>query len=272
MDDAKAHQQAAAAGGKGRGRVGVVLPGDNRQRVADTTLPPSRWIGQLETDWPNGDVGVGTATLIGTRHLLTCAHNFYDTEKKQSCRAARFRPGANRAANGNALVPYGTYNVKTMHVPEDYRTNGGPPPPAWGITYDDITLYVSDYAVAELDRDVADPPGASMLAPNWPGDAHVNGLGCRINGYSGDRDATGHTQYTRTGNVRLSDDASLVTYQMSTYEGDSGSGVFYQPAGVQYWTIIAVHVTGVPDTGNQDGLNFGPSMSGDALSWVQARL
>jgi len=257
---------------KGRGRVGVVLPGDNRQRVANTKLTPNLWIGQLETDWPNGDVGVGTATLIGTRHLLTCGHNFYDTEKKKWCTQARFRPGANRSATGNPEVPYGTYKVKNWYVPEDYVNDGGPPPPAWGITYDEITEYLSDYAVAVLERDVDDPPGPSLMGPNWPGDSKVNGLACRINGYSGDKDQTGHTQYTRTGNVKLSDDASFVTYQMSTYEGDSGSGVFYQPLGVAYWTIIAVHVTGVPDTGSNDGLNFGPSMSGAALSWVQERL
>lgn len=258
---------------KGSGRVGVVLPGDNRVRVPDTKVTPSRWIGQLETDWRNGDVGIGTATLIGSRHLLTCGHNFYDTKKKEYCTAARFRPGANRSATGNAETPYGTYKVQTWHVPEDYVLNGGPPPPAWGITFDDITDYASDYAVAVLDRD-ADPPGESLMAPSWPGDNKVNGLACRINGYSGDKDQSGHTQYTRTGNVKLSDDATFVVYRISTYEGDSGSGVFYQPPGVNYWTIVAVHVTGVPDSGpgQNDGLNFGPSMSGAALRWVQERL
>jgi V8-like Glu-specific endopeptidase len=276
MNDAVAYRRGAQAERESgeRTEVGVPLPGDNRQRVADTTVAPSRWIGQLEADWPDGSQSVGTATLIHGQYLLTCAHNFYDTARSWHCLAARFRPGLNRSADGGIIEPYGAYRVRSWDVPEDYVRDGGPPPPWWGIRRADITRYLSDYAVGMLGRPVADPPGESMLDPGWPGDAVVEGLNCRINGYSGDLDPSAKAQCTRTGNVHLSTDAEFISYRMSTYNGDSGAGVFYQPPGRNYWTIIAVHVTGVPDSrpGANDGLNFGPSMSGTALDWVRSRL
>jgi V8-like Glu-specific endopeptidase len=111
-----------------------------------------------------------------------------------------------------------------------------------------------------------------MFQVAWPGDQHVNGLACRINGYSGDLDPTGCTQYTRHGPVQLSNTREFVSYQMSTYAGDSGAPVYHQPANRPWWNIIAVHVTGVPDTGQNDGLNFGPALSGAALDWVTQRI
>ncbi len=252
--------------------VGVPLPGDNRVRVGDTTQPPSKWVGQVECTWPDNSTSTGSATLLGTRYLLSCAHNFYDTTNRVYCRSARFRPGLNRSAGGVLQEPFGSYNLDRWEVPEEYVRNGGPRPPAGGIPRRDITLYLHDYAVARLDRFVREDLGESMFQVAWPGDQHVNGLACRINGYSGDLDPTGCTQYTRHGQVQLSNTREFVSYQMSTYSGDSGAPVYHQPAQRPWWNIIAVHVTGVPDTGQNDGLNFGPALSGAALDWVTRRI
>ncbi|HEY1621507.1 MAG TPA: hypothetical protein VGG25_28035 [Streptosporangiaceae bacterium] len=253
-------------------RVGVPLPGDNRVRVGDTTQQPSKWVGQLECTWPDNSTSTGTATLIGTRYLLTCAHNFYDTRNRTYCRSARFRPGLNRGGGGALQTPFGSYDLDRWEVPEEYVRNGGPPPPVGGIPRRDITLYLHDYAIARLDRFVRDDLGESMFQVAWPGDGQINALACRINGYSGDLDPTGCTQYTRHGGVRLSDSHEFVSYQMSTYHGDSGAPVYYQPLARPFWNVIAVHVTGVPDTGQNDGLNFGPALSGAALDWIVRRI
>lgn len=252
--------------------VGVPLPGDNRVRVADSTQPPSKWVGQLVCSWPDGNETVGTATLIGGRYVLTCAHNFYDTENDVYCRSSTFRPGLNRSSTGGLQAPFGHYALDAWDVPENYRLHGGPPPPVDGIELADITEYLYDYAVGRLDRFVRDDLGESLFQPFWPGDAAVHGLNCRINGYSGDLDQTACTQYTRSGPVALSNTAEFVAYRMSTYHGDSGAPVYYQPLGRNYWNIIAVHVTGVEDTGIGDGLNFGPALSGATLEWIRARV
>lgn len=251
--------------------VGIVLPGDNRQRVANTTVNPARWVGQILSTWPDGAVTAGTATLIGERYVLTCAHNFFDTTTGRYCTSARFGPGFNRSAAGAPEEPFGTYDLDRFEVPEEYRLHGGPPPPVGGIPQADMTSYLHDYAVGRLDRFVRDDLGESAMAPAWPGENTVNGLACRINGYSGDLDPTAHTQYTRNGNVALTNDHDFVIYTMSTFHGDSGAPVYYQPPGRPFWSIIGVHVTGVPAAIPANGRNFAPALSGDRLNWILER-
>lgn len=247
----------------GPSAVGVVLPGDNRQRVANSTQPPFRWIGQLESTWPDGDIGIGTAVLLDDVHLLTCAHNLIDRRKQTSARQAMFTPGCNRDAAGNLVTPYPAIAVSRFQAPRQYWEAGGPPPPPGGIPLREITKYLYDFAVCRLAGAVPDPPGTSGFTapPLDPGLFPI--VGGRIAGYSGDLDRTGSTMFSRTGQVNLSADEDFVSYRMSTYEGDSGAPVFYQPPGRPYWSIVAVHVTGAGDSapGAQDGLNVGPAIN-----------
>jgi V8-like Glu-specific endopeptidase len=247
--------------------VGVVLPGDNRAAVHNTTVPPSCWVGSLVTSWPGDDRRRGTATLIDNRHLLTCGHNLYDTSLEVGALQAVFVPGLTRTSTGQVFRPYPPRQVLRWKVSDDYRSNGGPPPGPDGIAPGDITRYLSDYAVARLDEEISTPPGESMMAYSWPGTNVVEGQVCTILGYSGDLDPTGSTQYTRTGPVHVDNTEEFVTYQMSTYPGDSGAPVFYQPQGRHYWTIVAVHVSGVPPTPGAPGtgLNFGPALPPSVL-------
>jgi V8-like Glu-specific endopeptidase len=247
--------------------VGVVLPGDNRVRVGDTTAQPSCWVGSLVTSWPDDSTGYGTATLIDDRHLLTCGHNFYNTSTGLSALQAVFIPALTRAGNGQLVRPYAARRVLRWQVSEDYRSNGGPPPGADGISPGSMTRYLSDYAVARLGAVITTPPGDSMMAYGWPGASVVEGQACTILGYSGDLDPTASTQYTRAGAVHVDQAEEFVTYQMSTYHGDSGAPVFYQPPGRPYWTIVAVHVSGVqPIPGAPGtGLNFGPALNTSVL-------
>jgi V8-like Glu-specific endopeptidase len=256
-------------------KVGVVLPPDTRQRVAVATNQPACWIGQLESTWPNSPTSTGTATLLDDRHLLTCAHNFYDTALRTYCTSAVFKPAFNRSATGALLpLPYGAYQVLRMAVAAEYVTSGGPRPPANGIAERDITRYLHDYAVARLGRAISDPPGDSMFALGWPGAGPVGQAQCTINGYSGDLDPTGCTQYTRTGAVTVNQEEEFVLYRMSTFDGDSGAPVFYQQQGRNFWTIAAVHVTGVLDSppGAGNGRNFGPAMNDGIIGEIQQML
>jgi V8-like Glu-specific endopeptidase len=247
--------------------VGVVLAGDNRALVGNTTVQPSCWVGSLVTSWPGDITGYGTATLIEDRYLLTCGHNFYDTSTGLSALQAVFIPALTRTGTGQLFRPYAPRQVLRWKVSDDYRSNGGPPPRPDGIAPGDITRYLSDYAVARLGEEISTPPGESMMAYGWPGTTVVQGQACTILGYSGDLDPTSCTQYTRTGQVHVDQSEEFVTYQMSTANGDSGAPVFYQPPGRPYWTIVAVHVSGVqPAPGVPGtGLNFGPALNPTVL-------
>jgi V8-like Glu-specific endopeptidase len=60
---------------------------------------------------------------------------------------------------------------------------------------------------------------------------------------------------------------------MSTYHGDTGAPVFYQPPARHFWRIVAVHVTGVPSTlGTANGRNFGAALTEDVIAHIQEML
>jgi V8-like Glu-specific endopeptidase len=55
-----------------------VIPPDERVRIRDTSSVPFRWVCSL--DVTRGDtLSRGSGLLIGPRHVLTAAHNIYDT-------------------------------------------------------------------------------------------------------------------------------------------------------------------------------------------------
>jgi V8-like Glu-specific endopeptidase len=238
----------AAGHGAGARRPGVVLNPADRTRVPDTDAPPARWIGMLRSSWPDGPDTTGTATLIGDRYLLTCAHNLYNAPDGVSCTGATFWPGLNRSAAGRQVVPAGPFQVAGWGVPEVYAEPGACPSagPAW--THE-LTRCLHDYAVARLSRDVPGPLAGSAPILG-PAPDSLPGFGF-IHGYSGDLDPTCTTQYTRAGDLTLNRSRDFVSYQMSASSGDDGAPVFQRDSAG--WRIVAVHVTGVSGV-----LNFGP--------------
>lgn len=239
--------------------VQVVLPGDSRVRVADSSASPFRWVGHLTTKWRDGSTSTGTATLWDDRYLLTCAHNLFDSVLG-SATGAEFRPALNRNATGRLVAPYGPFPVAGFGVPIAYKKSPPVRPPAQGVPQVEITRYLWDYAVARLGghlpEDLANSPFTIPATPDG-----VRAASCQIIGYSGDRDTTASTQFERHGQVRVDSKEEFVTYRMSTYQGDSGAVVAYQPPSRPWWTVAGIHVSGTPDSnqGAADGLNFGPA-------------
>jgi V8-like Glu-specific endopeptidase len=251
------------------GPVGVVLPNDNRSRVGDPAQVPFRWIGRIESTWPDGSQSAGTGVLISGQHILTCAHNFIDHRKQVSVRQATFTPGVSRNAIGAVIEPYPPVLIERFDAPGEYLSSGGPPPPDF-INRRDITRYLYDFAVGRLqnpvDGLVGEPlfqPGPIQSAGSFP---IANGY---LTGYSGDIDNTANTMFHRTGQLRLDFAEEFVTYTMSSYHGDSGSPVYYQRPNAPFLTIVAVHVTGVAPAPGDDGLNFGPALDGGNARRVQ---
>lgn len=242
--------------------VGVVLPGDNRSRVPNTTATPFHWVGGLRTWWRDGSVSNGTATLIDDSHVLTCAHNLYDQDL-QWCRKVEFRPALNRTATGVLFEPW-VLAVANAAVPADYLSQPPPAPPVGGVRQRDITEYLSDYGVARLAKIVPNQLlNTEFVVQTTDGCAGQLG---RINGYSGDLDASACTQYTRDGTLLVDQVDEFVTYQMSTFNGDSGAAVYWHRPGTLYESVVAVHVSGVQPSGpGNNGLNFGPALSPDEI-------
>ncbi|OKJ18850.1 hypothetical protein AMK23_35125 [Streptomyces sp. CB02130] len=135
-------------------------------------------------------------------------------------------------------------------------------PGANGITARDETRYLYDYAVARLGtRWRRDDP---LFDIGWPGTETIQGATCNIVGYSGDKDRSGWTQYLRTGHVAVDEGEQFVSYQMSSFPGDSGAAVYYKPTGRGFFRVIALHVSGV--SGN---FNFGTALTDEVVQHIQ---
>jgi V8-like Glu-specific endopeptidase len=272
MSTATGHRGFTPSDWEAPSRIGVVLPDDNRIQVPNSTIPPYRWVGQLVSTWSEGPPTVGTATLVGTGHIVTCAHNLYDTKLRENATGAVFRPARNRNGDGIVVTPYGDFVVSTWLVPGQYVNEGGPRPGPRGVGRADVGSYAFDYAVGRISRLPLPPsPGMSEFQVAWPGDRTVQETAAQITGYSGDLDPTGCTQFTRTGSVQVVENSTFLTYRMSTYHGDSGSAISERLPGQNHWTIAGVHVSGVPDSypGAKDGYNFGPAFQGKVLDEVR---
>lgn len=126
-----------------------ILKKDDRRRIKNTAQVPYRWICLLvlifpDPDNPNGSIlfarhGVGSGILIGTRHILTAAHNLFaeitgseGTTAMVDATAAIVIPG-DRPLFGDTLFqypfPFGIYfchtkgQEKWFEIPGVYRTN-----------------------------------------------------------------------------------------------------------------------------------------------------
>jgi V8-like Glu-specific endopeptidase len=94
--------------------VQIVFPNDNRQRVDPTTAQPYVWIGMFAIKFPNGDIGRGTGTLIGPRHVLTCAHNLFQNQRGGYAQAIQFF----LARNGHTMPWQGIPAQQTLCEPK----------------------------------------------------------------------------------------------------------------------------------------------------------
>lgn len=225
--------------------VGVVLPGDNRTVVLDSTSSPACWIGQVATTWSNGKVTIGSGVLYGELHVLTCAHNFIDLEDAPTAVSARFTMGLNRKAPGVGVAGVAVA-LNAFQAPPQYHKASVPPPPSGGLSMEEVDDYRYDIAIARLNTmSVLNPPGPSPFKlgpiPAGPGQS-------RQIGYSGDLDPQGATQYDRNGMSAITD--GFLTYTTSSFHGDSGSPVFYPVPSTPSFAIKGVHVSGVQNEYN----------------------
>jgi V8-like Glu-specific endopeptidase len=249
----------------------VVLSNDNRRQVVDPGHDPARYVGRVKSAWRDGSVSYGTGTLIGQDCVLTCGHNFYDAGKQGRCANATFQLGLTRDNNGAAVALSAQIPLINPVAHPYYEQRGLAGPPVQGVGWAEATNYLNDIGFAKLkspwDKESTCQPYRSVDA-----DFSAPGLTCDINGYSSDQDATVMTQYARHGYVTLLGNfGDLVVYQMSTSHGDSGAAVYYRR--YDYWAIVAIHVTGVPETpGPGTGGNVGSRLIGDNYEWIQNML
>jgi glutamyl endopeptidase len=222
-----------------------VIGNDGRSKVTDTTLYPSRAIGQIELT-QNGEPLICTGWLIDANSILTSGHCSYNPGN-DIIEAATFAPGR------NALVdPYGTCPVYEVMSPAGWRVEG---------------RAAHDWSVMQLGTNdgVTITPCNVGETTGWLGIFYKNGtkalagLKATVRGYPGDK-AFG-TMWTMKGTIAGST-KSMAYYPMDTFGGQSGSPVFQlnrAACGGPCGAAIHSYGQGLPGLGSNN--NAGPRIT-----------
>ena len=217
----------------------VVFPPDGRVPIDPTTLFPFQCIGELTVQFPNGAQYTGTGTLIDGFHVLTCAHLLFSEDDGGLAEQVTFAPGRNEGADNP--YPYGQIAMAQggIAIPEGYQAHPAPIP---GELVPDVTQYLYDYGVVTLANEVYFD---QYPRPYWADDEALEPTTCYITGYPLDKPAG--TMWQGEGDVQPEDTQQFLFYQISTFDGQSGSAVMGEFPGVAFPGIVGIHVGGTLD-------------------------
>lgn len=228
-----------------------VLGPDNRERIGDTSAYPWRCHCFLLITAKDNSLWVGTGWFISPRTLATAGHCVYIHNKAN--------PGANGRVksiqvfpgrNGPALLPSfgGPIISTTFHAADDWITQG-----AESADYGAIVLPPGQNPGAQLGV-----LGFQSL-PNGSGPFP----GFTIAGYPADKPTA--SAWKHTGSILPGATPTLISYDMDTFGGQSGSAVFrmFSPTDAR---AVAIHAYG------EQQFNFGvritPKVFADLQSWM----
>jgi V8-like Glu-specific endopeptidase len=198
---------------------------DGRKQVADTLPWPYSAHGQIRAFFKKSSQR-GTGTLVGPHHLLTAGHVVYDHEKKEWPSELIFMPGKN-----GDKEPFGQVKGSVILVSKE-----------WFQT----DAHSQDFALVILEKAIGPLTGwyGLLSAP----DLFFDDRFVHVSGYPGDKPTS--TLWSMGHTLKKVDPYELL-YDIDTYPGQSGSGVWLKYKEGPH--VAAVHVRGevVKGKGNQ---------------------
>jgi|GEM_PF-1981507 len=199
-----------------------VLGKDGRVQVLKTDEWPSSVHGLLELDFGSATC-TGSGTLIASNLVLTAAHNLYDHDYGWGeVKTVYFCP----ALNGDKAV-FGKHKVSRFYYPDPYKQD---------------KKSSEDYGLLVLDTPVGEETGYFGLGilPS----SHVEKLTVNVTGYPGNKviGKKGIHEMWGMGGKPTQVTEKHIEYQIDTFNGQSGSGVWFQE-GEDYY-VVGVHVAG----------------------------
>jgi V8-like Glu-specific endopeptidase len=283
-------------GAGGAGELDREIVGtDDRVRVNPTTAVPFRWICSLLLRFPDpasagGSLSFrGTGTLIGNRHILTCAHNIRDTlpgggSTLYTATSVVARPARNLTTN-----PYGTAKSSRLRWAPGW--NGSTVGQDWAL----ITLGTS--IGAKKFASLGNQPLGFWSSPKYGAGTRINprdsiavGAPLNVAGYPGDKCGASPAKGSAT-DVQLaacssakfastmwksfgkatgsspSGGAGLLLYSMDTKAGHSGSPVWLRWQ--DYRNLVAVHTGGWSADANR-GVRLTDAILTQVRAWMKA--
>jgi V8-like Glu-specific endopeptidase/Ran GTPase-activating protein (RanGAP) involved in mRNA processing and transport len=218
-----------------------IIPGkDGRIQVKQTDVWPNSAHGLVSSIFYYEDnkgvrkelLYLGTGTLIASNLVLTAAHNLYEKETRYgkvvgAVKKVKFYPAINR----NQTV-FGEQTVREFYYPPEFRDSN-----------DDE----EDYGLMVLENPVGEMTGyfgLSVLPPD-----QIKGLTINVTGYPADKVEKKKYQYEMWGMEGSPKEINqnFITYEIDTYSGQSGSGVWYRKADDYF--VVGIHVLGDPVLG-----------------------
>ena len=222
---------------------------DRRDIVENPTIFPFSTIGVLTFVTSDGETKYGTATLIGSNLVLTCAHNVYDNENNKHYKNHIFHACP---LNGTKRD---TSKVLKIFFPNEFKGNNN--------NKDD-----EDYALLILDKELGNKYGYMGLAPDYILDESSK---YGLYGYPADK------QDPRSFNLwgmKSSKDGIFIdpikntlSYNaFDTYGGQSGSSIWVQENDGKAF-IFGIHTNGLPSING--GVYLNKAKYENIIKWIQ---
>ncbi len=217
-------------------QAALIFGTDDRRIVSNTTTFPWSAIGQVQLDFGDPEVYVGTGVMIGRYLALTCGHVAADPSLGTPTRIL-FVAGQTSYVN-----PYG--QAKAVRVI---------PSPQWLASEDDGY----DMAILVLDRPLGDQTGYFQIAVQP--EAFFDALPVESAGYP--TDLGGADMYTVSGTT-AGMEGNVLFHDLDTEPGQSGSPIWYGDAAKGEARLV----------GLDEGSYVTPTVSGILTRGIAARI
>lgn len=198
---------------------------DGREKVQNSEKWPYSVHGRLYFEH-NGKEFLGSGTVIGSRFVLTAAHNVYRRRFKQEVNknSMKFLPSMS-----GSHCPYGEFRVIEYFYPAEFKISGE-----------------EDLALLVLDRDIADYTGCYGLRVR--NEAEIQRKTVCVYGYPThirNQGSNMHHLWGMEGPFKIDEFNKFIYYEIDTSAGQNGSGVYYVEN--NDYIVLGVHVLNQKD-------------------------
>lgn len=231
------------------------LPGKYlRQQITDSSSYPLRAMGRIETRSKSQGVGTCSATLVGSRYLLTAAHCVYNLETRAFVSDIKFFPGQ----TAKNVMPFDPVDWERVYIPSAYMNS------AETGAKKSAATYAYDYAIIVLKAKVGESLGwVRMQQADSATVSQVN-----VAGYPGDKPVA--TYWSVSCPMERRDSQWFM--QCDGFQGMSGSSLRVPQADGKE-SVIGVFDWGQDDVPGQENYNGGVVFTAEVFAqlagWVK---